>query len=111
MSEVESMNIVEAFRRDEQRVLDRLVDGELSQAQRRELIASLDDEPGGWRRCALAFLEAQNFRWQLSRMAAEPIVAQAVAISPAKASRAGRFGRFLALAASLLFAFALGARF
>ena len=41
---------------------DRLVDGELSDAERRRLLASLDDEPGGWRCCALAFLEAQAWR-------------------------------------------------
>ena len=38
---------------------DLLADGELSEAQRRELLAGLDDEPGGWRQCATAFLEAQ----------------------------------------------------
>jgi len=41
---------------------DRLVDGELSDAERRRLLASLDDEPGGWQCCALAFLEAQAWR-------------------------------------------------
>ena len=37
-----------------------LVDGVVSVADRRELLASLDDVPNGWRRCALAFLEAQT---------------------------------------------------
>ena len=41
---------------------DRLVDGELIAAERRQLLASLDDEPGAWRRCAMAFLEAQAWR-------------------------------------------------
>ncbi len=41
---------------------DRLVDDELSDTERRQLLASLDDEPGGWRCCALAFLEAQAWR-------------------------------------------------
>lgn len=41
---------------------DRLVDGELSPDEYRQLLTSLDDEPGGWRRCALAFLEAQALR-------------------------------------------------
>ena len=41
-------------------LFDRLVDGELSSTERRQLIASLDDRPGGWRRCALAFVEAQR---------------------------------------------------
>jgi len=51
--------------------LDRLVDGELSQADRADLLRRLDAEPGGWRACALAFLEAQEFAsasraWALS---------------------------------------------
>jgi anti-sigma factor RsiW len=41
---------------------DRLVDGELSETERGELLARLDDEPNGWRRCALAFLEAQCWK-------------------------------------------------
>jgi hypothetical protein len=42
--------------------LDRLVDGELDQGTRSLLIRSLDREPDGWKRCALAFLEAQAWR-------------------------------------------------
>ena len=41
---------------------DRLVDDELSEEERRELLGRLDDEPGGWRRCALAFLEVQCWK-------------------------------------------------
>ena len=41
---------------------DRLVDGELDEQARSELIRSLDREPDGWKRCALAFLEAQVWR-------------------------------------------------
>jgi len=47
---------------------DRLVDDELSEEERRELLGQLDDEPGGWRRCALAFLEAQCWRETLGEM-------------------------------------------
>ncbi len=43
----------------DERQIDRLVDGELNEAQRRELLLALDRSPDGWRRCALAFLEAQ----------------------------------------------------
>jgi hypothetical protein len=43
-------------------LIDRLVDGELSDAERRALLLQLDAEPDGWRRCALAFLEAQCWR-------------------------------------------------
>jgi hypothetical protein len=41
---------------------DRLVDGELNDTERHQLLALLDDEPGGWRCCALAFLEVQAWR-------------------------------------------------
>ncbi|MFW5693118.1 MAG: hypothetical protein ACOCWL_02780 [Thermoguttaceae bacterium] len=45
--------------------LDRLVDGELPETERHELLADLDRQPDGWRRCALAFLEAQCWRQEL----------------------------------------------
>jgi hypothetical protein len=45
---------------------DLLVDGELDEAQRRDLLAGLDDEPNGWRNCALAFLESQCWKQALS---------------------------------------------
>ncbi len=70
------MTILDEFHRDDRRVLDRLVDGELGVDERRELLAVFDNEPGAWRRCALAFLESQAWRWQLARLASEPIVAQ-----------------------------------
>ncbi len=48
-----------------QREIDRLVEGELSQPERRQLIARIEEEPEGWRRCGLAFLEAQSWRKSL----------------------------------------------
>ncbi len=42
-------------------LIDRLVDGELDPESRRALLLRLDAAPEGWRRCALAFLEAQEF--------------------------------------------------
>ncbi len=85
------MTILDEFHHDDRRVLDRLVDGELGVDERRELLAALDDEPGGWRRCALAFLEAQAWRWQLGRMAGEPLVAQVSARpGPRRAPPPGR---------------------
>jgi hypothetical protein len=111
------MTILDEFRNDECRVLDRLVDGELSQADRRALLAALDDEPGAWRRCALAFLESQSWRWQLAQVASEPLVAQAISASGATpltgagVKRRNGFGAWLAIAAGLLVAFLLGARY
>jgi hypothetical protein len=49
--------------------LDRLVDGELGEAERRELLLRLEHEPDGWRRCALAFLEVQCWGESLRGMA------------------------------------------
>jgi hypothetical protein len=43
-------------------LLDRLVDGELSDHERRDLLLRLERTPDGWRRCALAFLEGQEWR-------------------------------------------------
>ena len=49
------------------RLIDRLVDGELVGPQREALLRAFDVEPGAWRRCALAFLEAQAWRGALGR--------------------------------------------
>jgi hypothetical protein len=46
---------------DDAIAIDRLIDGELDENERRELLRRLDTTPDGWRRCALAFLEAQEF--------------------------------------------------
>lgn len=48
------------------RQLDRLVDGELSPEEYRTFVKSLDETPEGWRRCAVAFLESQAWRQELS---------------------------------------------
>jgi hypothetical protein len=87
---------------------DRLVDGELSPTERRALLASLDAQPEGWRRCALAFLEAQAWRSELPKLVAE-------ATSPEDVSATGDVSlepawsmNWYAIAASLLFAFTLG---
>jgi hypothetical protein len=105
------MKILDEFRRDSQRVLDRLVDGELGVNERRELLAAMDDEIGGWRRCALAFLEAQSWRRQMTRAAAESTLVPAAAATPAPPRRAAFWGSALAIAASLAVAFVLGRQF
>lgn len=51
------------------RQLEQLADGELSESQRRAVLSQLDDEPDGWRRCALAFLESQCWEEALGPLA------------------------------------------
>ncbi len=89
-------------------LLDLLVDGELSDPERRELLERLDCVPGGWRSCALAFLDAQCWRESLSplpREQAPPVAARAPSSRP---RRAVGLGTLLAMAASFLLALGLG---
>jgi hypothetical protein len=60
---------------DDERLLDRLVDGELSETERRSLLLRLEQSPDGWRRCALAFLEAQAWRGEARSFVQEPAAA------------------------------------
>jgi hypothetical protein len=93
------------------RQFDLLVDGELKPAQRRELLARLDAEPGGWRRCALAFVEAQAWREDFGAVVrpatASAETSTATPAAPARRS-ASRWLTVLAVAASFLMAFTLG---
>jgi hypothetical protein len=94
-------------------LIDRLVDGELPEVERRALLLQLETEPGGWRRCALAFLEAQTWREAFGPLA-DP-VPDAVRTLPAVPIHQGRrpsswrpVARLAGLAAGLAAAFALG---
>jgi hypothetical protein len=94
-------------------LFDRLVDGDLSAAERRRLLESLDARPDGWRRCALAFLEAQSWRedlGQIARGAAQDRTDRADG-SPSIAGADRRtpkpIGTWLAIAAGLLIALTL----
>lgn len=104
---------------DEQRdaiLIDRLVDGELSSGERRELLASLETKPGGWRRCALAFVEAQTWGLELrGLMAQTPATsADAAVVELAKQSNESnpsarsQLATWFAVAASVVVAFGLG---
>jgi hypothetical protein len=88
---------------------DLLVDGELPDADRRNLLSTLDDLPGGWRRCALAFLEAQSWNDEM-RVVRREAVSHPQAARPTARSRfpGGRWGTLLAVTASFLIALALG---
>jgi hypothetical protein len=90
---------------------DRLVDGELSEEERRELLVGLDGEPGGWRRCALAFLEGQCWKQAVGQVAnlppeqvgSLPDSPQVVGLPPRPRSPwPRRAGTVLAMAASFL---------
>jgi hypothetical protein len=96
----------------EDRLIDRLVDGELPDAERRALLLQLETEPDGWRRCALAFLEAQSWR-ETFRPLAAPAREEALPVVPQpRRSRKPHswrpVARLTGLAASLAMAFALG---
>ena len=96
--------------------LDRLVDDELPAAERSELLTKLDSEPGGWRRCAMAFLEAQSWHKELSAIvgegpsAAQPPIPPQATRAPRRpiGTLATRTATALAMAASFIVALWLG---
>lgn len=55
----------------DQDLFDRLVDGELGDAEQDDLLRHLDTDPDGWRRLALAFVEEQRWNRELSQLVAE----------------------------------------
>ena len=88
---------------DDSTLIDRLVDGELDNASRAAILAKLDTDPDGWKRCALAFLEAQAWRGAISEHAA-PVAK--VFVEPKRSRFA--WVRPLAKAAAVLMAFSIG---
>jgi hypothetical protein len=90
--------------------VDRLVDGELADDQQRQLLLALEAQPDGWRRCALAFIEGQALRADLSQLCqAQPDLQQSGAAAIAhRHARPHQWTRWLAIAASLAVAFFLG---
>jgi hypothetical protein len=96
---------------------DRLVDGELSTTEYQALLATLDDEPAGWRQCALAFLEAQALGNDLAsvrrsldlRDCGEQTGGNESSQKTTHSSQRFSVGTLLAVALSFLFAFTLGA--
>ncbi len=94
-------------------LLDRLVDGELSKDERHQLLESFGKRPENWRRCALAFLEAQAWREEMKQVGRERTAIQhaespAPAVISKEKSRLSSMAMWLAMAASLLVAFGLG---
>ncbi len=90
--------------------IDRLVDGELPEIERVDLLRRLETETDGWRLCALAFLEAQSWREAMQPLAAEATKIPLSAVEKPSSSRHRRrvpIG-FIAMAAALLLMFGLG---
>jgi hypothetical protein len=104
---------------------DRLADGELTLAERQELLSSLDRmssseaRADGWRRCALALLEAQVLRREFKTFLTHEVPSTAVpgktvlTPTPAQPRRATSLRtpwlqNSFALAASALVAFGIG---
>ncbi|MDD3585962.1 MAG: hypothetical protein PHQ75_02155 [Thermoguttaceae bacterium] len=56
------MNTLTALTAEDKFMIELLVDGELDDPQRKELLIQLDRIEGGWRFCAIAFLESQCMR-------------------------------------------------
>ncbi len=91
-------------------MFDRLVDGELTETERHQLLASLDQEPDGWRRCALAFLESQSWKKELGNLRQNVLAAplQVAQTTQRKASPFGPLGTLMAMAASFLLVLGAG---
>ncbi|PQO38688.1 hypothetical protein C5Y96_02050 [Blastopirellula marina] len=105
----------DSFENIDDLLLDRLVDGELSAEEYRQVLSQLDQMPNGWRRCAHAFLESQALEQAL------PLVMQTAPSCPQtepaptveKSSNSGtasfrRMETLAAMAASVMVAFGLG---
>jgi hypothetical protein len=105
-------SVLEELRRADSRIFDRLADGELCAADERTLLAALDDEPGAWRRAALAFIEAQALRRELGAWqsaASQQDAPESPAKELARRKRTlSPAARQLALAATVLLAFCAG---
>ncbi|MBA2113024.1 hypothetical protein [Bremerella alba] len=99
----------------EDRQLDRLVDGELTPQEYREVLSQLEQVPNGWRRCAHAFLESQALGQSLPLVMQTSPSRPLTELAPAaeKSSTAGmasfrRMETLAAMAASVAIAFGLG---
>lgn len=99
---------------DHRQQLDRLVDGELSGDEYRSLLETLDEEPDGWRRCAMAFLEAQAWKQEFgelqfgSHLTCHEVPDEVSRARGRKWSTRQVVGLLLAMAASFAAAFASG---
>ena len=89
----------------DQAEFDLLVDGELDDERRRELLVRLDDESQGWRRCALTFLEAQSWKREFGALGSESPAKPAGVTSRRVLAPRQIVELILAVAAGMKFAF------
>ena len=87
---------------DDDRLLDRLADGELDASERASVLTALSNEPDGWRRCAIAFLEAQAWREGLDTPRSNVAAVGQPKSSPMRIARVG------GIAAAFIVAFFAG---
>ncbi len=104
------MNEFDSFQSPEEEslLLDRLVDGELDGDEYRQAITMLDNQPGGWRKCALAFLEAQALEVELGAVRRENTISVPQHQPTPRRRQVPWLATLLAVAASFALAFALG---
>ena len=76
-----------------QRWVDLLVDGELDDERQRQALLALEAQPDGWRRCALAFVEAQTLKREMRGMIAEPAERDRPLVATKLAGRSSKFVR------------------
>src|SRR5689334_5066429 len=90
--------------------LERLVDGELAGEEYGALLAALEEEPGGWRGCAMACLEAQALAKELEGI--RQLAAGRVGMTVTRPSHSEpgweKFRMLLAIAAGFMIAVGLG---
>jgi hypothetical protein len=82
--------------------IDRLVAGELDDPERRGLLLALENDPDGWRRCALAFLEDQTWRHAFAHDGTMPSRSEAAIVAPVFSLRGRHWIRRGAIAASII---------
>jgi hypothetical protein len=92
--------------------LERLVDGEFSSDEYRTLLAALDEEPGAWRQCAMAFLESQALKQEFGQVHSLLDVPPQESVGRKALPKTNEVWKtvqmLLAIAASFLIAFGLG---
>ena len=90
-----------------QRDIDRLVSGELDKTGRRELVQRLNTEADAWKRCALAYMEAQSWQRAFGELVEEsgPVVEP---LKPTPQPDAKPRSQRTVLAAGLLLGIVLG---